>query len=530
MTKKQVKHQLNQELLSEKAVFPWGVDTEKLCQMGYNYRGTDDMRFLCITEDRFGKRLPGAFHFTGAKETFLPPSGTEKKGRIHVNPDLFGTDLYYNPQTFKRSWVSPQKFSHLSEEKKKNYRTTKRKMGGSCGFASKDILSYKDIVIDIDNHEDPSEWVQKSVKKVTDVIENGVLESTGETIITPSFVVLTGRGVQIHYEMEPVYFPAEKKVRQAAEALVRFWNGILSGIDFSIKETTIPLSVDHDASLNIGGYKRLPGSRNWSAMDPETHEFGYRVTKTLETGKTYPINDLLTELHEPIYKKKKNANKSTPATTAKKARHAGGKRTESWDRAFHDIVKTVQKGSRNNFLFASGCVMCDGKRDVSSFVNEMNSLLSEPLQKKEIAHIIVEASSGKYHFSNASLMTRFHLSEEYLAQFGLSKDGCFVKNADRDKMRAEKKQERDNRILSLIRSGASINACAKKLRHSRVTIRKVIARAKEICILLAKRNAENKRNFMRLLDRFKRVVDWFCDVFADVFTKPVLAVSYPLTS
>lgn len=526
MTKKQWKHQINQELLSEKALFPWGVDTGKLCEMGYNYRGTDDMRFLCIMEDRSGKRLPGAFHFTGAKETFLPPTGTEKKGRIHVNPDQFGTNLYYNPQVFKRAWISPQKFSHLSEDKRKNYRTTKRKMGGSCGFASKDILYYKDIVIDLDNHSDPSEWVQLSVKKVTDVIENGVLVSTGESIITPSFVVLTGRGVQIHYEIEPVYFPAEKKVRQAAEALVHFWNGILSNVDFSIKETTIPLSVDHDASLNIGGYKRLPGSRNWSAMDPKTHEFGYLVTKALESGKTYPINELLTELHEPIYKKKNVSKKGAPALTAKKARHAGGKRTESWNRTFHDMVKKVQKGSRNNFLFASGCVMCDGKQDVSSFVNEMNSLLSEPLQKKEIAHIIVEASSGRYHFSNAGLMARFHLSEEYLAKFGLSKDGCFVKNADRDRLRAEKRQERDNRILSMIRSGASINACAKKLGHSRVTIRKVIARAKEICILLAKRNAENKRNFLRLLNRFKRVVDWFCEVF----TKSILPVSYPLTS
>lgn len=565
----------------------WGADVASLCKLGYSYRGRGNWRYMAIMTDlETREKLPGTFHFTGNSTTFEAPTGITTE--LRVNRATPGLNLYYCPQTFKHQWIPPEQFYALPEEERYKYRTDKtegEKYYGSCGFNAEDILAYKCLVIDIDNHEELAPWVGIAMDQLVEAIIEGAIGKKGVFYLRPSYVVKTGRGIQACYNIEPIYAGGEKLVRMLMTGLIDFWEYLLKDNVFQIQSHAITFEVDKGVSMNVGGYKRLPWSYNWNAWNFKTHKFGY-LTNVVDIygDSTYSVDQLIKLLkmgghisdknlavHERCQAKKaereQTDGKSNIETDAERPNHSKmewngrpavshakkqaekkpsdkndtykpyvpsncGPRADRWLRAAHGLIGHIKEGCRNNFLFSVGCILLDGHKDAEPIIHTLNDELKAPLHDHELDHIVHEVNTGKYHFSNAGVINRTTLTAEDLAPYGITIDPGqgWIENAERARIRAEKRKIRDDEITVFLRKLGSIAATARCTHHCRATVRKVLARYRELIALIKERNQNNAVNLRRFITAVKRLVDAIKECIAEETNGQNTVEVIPLTS
>jgi hypothetical protein len=546
----------------------WGADAESLCRKNYVYVGHGNERYMAFMTDDCGRKVEGVFRFTGERDmTFRKAEPTDPL-TLHVNPATKGLNLYYIPQTFKRKWISPEEYYALPEEERRNYRTDKtkgQKLYGACGFTTADILCYNEVVIDMDNHEDPTLWVQQNADKLVEAMD----ECTDD-FVRPSFIVKTGRGLQMHYCITPVYAGGERIVRMLAKALIGYWKHMLKKMDWSLGEVDVPLVVDEGASMAIGGWKRLPGTYNWLAQDPETKQFGYLTRIVSETGEVFDVNALLQRLcvfvddkewrihtwfmkHRAeeeakcafdalfvnedgtAYTEEEPEKKVVSTFQKKKGRrdkpYHNKKRTESWSRAGMDLAKQITVGHRNQALFAVGCILRDGDVDTDAYLFDMNDAFAEPLPEREVERIERSVNIGRHHFSNVNAMEWCGFGPEKLKDYGLGVGGQFIPNEERHRAAVERREARNKEILEKIRTTGSISATARITNHCRITVRKVLTHFREAIARIRQRNLENATNLLRFISGLVNMASVFAEKHKPQLTyDPSLFIDVPLTS
>lgn len=390
---------------------------------------------------------------------------------------------------------------------------------GKVGYSADDILAYRAIVLDFDGHFCPDQYgnIQEMppelAQQLSDIFAKILIkgcDENGELIapILPNFIVKTGRGLQLWFTFSPVMFPAVGMVKSVAEALCDVYK--------KVGEKYAPdLELDRASSLNLSGFKRLPGTYNSVAK--------YKVTKQKGKGKdNQTIEDMMSALgirvytkeEREIYKVKHKAKhksfKAVIAETKKADNPALKKRAEKLLNLFYDEALGRPESDRNCFLFAAGAVANEAGIDISTYLKELNGRFAEHLSAREVSKIARSAAKGDYHFRTASIAQNFGISEEKLKEYGLSLKGAWVSNEERTKARKEKRDKRDTKIINLLFTGKKVSEVARKVGVCRKTVRDIRQRFEEKTALLKKRADKCRDNFLSL---FTPVIkgQYFCE-------------------
>ena len=546
----------------------FGVDIRVFCKYCYDFvcnticSNTWYMGYMDPGIDKYCHRiteigtydLSGPTHILGSDGMFKEPKPGVKGRSLKIDQATPGLNLFYLPQIMKRNYIPPAKYFSMPKEMRYKFRTKNVKFQndwmrskiisemmydkntdqykgwkyykkridetrkddvenpqtGKVGYSQDDIFAYQDIIIDIDNHEFPCEYVQTMCDAVAELLINGcdkrgcsltgcrrdkdgqVTEDNIPLKILPNYVVKTGRGLQLHFLINPVIFTAATMVKRTARALCDQY-------ELFLNKVCPDLEVDRARSENIAGFCRLPGSYNYNATRKgQAGVWGYRVTKhkTIRENSRMPIEDMMRELGLIVYTKEeiaayKKAEKkmtekceaaSASVRTVNKVGHTGHgyttARAERFLNLFNDLApKIATVGCRNDFLFICASIAREAGRDIYETVSSLNSMLREPLKENEVKKISGSAARKKenngYHFSTARIAGFLGLTENDLTQYGLTMNGAWIKNEDRDAKRRAKKEARNNRVLELLKEGESVSAVARIMGLCRATVRKI---------------------------------------------------------
>lgn len=550
----------------------FGCDMDVLCKNNYTYvangHGCNDA-FMFILDtgvdenytrvEDTDKTAVGVCHFIASKNLFKKPMHCHIGKSAKVDLTTPGLNAYYIPQKMKYEYTSPKKYFTASKEERRSLRTRPQKFKndwkraelrgklkyaekvqkeegkpvdhgyfnkafdathigdvenpytGRAGYKKRDILAYTNIVIDIDNHDMPCEWVQKLADDTAKLLlkgcdEDGVIL---DLPVLPQMIVKTGRGLQLYFHIEPVYFPAASMVAQAAGVLCDFY-------DKFMKENQPDLEVDRAASLNIAGFKRMPGSFNSKATDKDGR-WGYPVKafkSKAVSQEPVKIETLFEKLGIPVYSKEEREEYNKEKE--ERERRNSVKKTEKDDRCrstykpqrsyklaefFPDYAPNVFHGKRNDFLFMAGTIayeIYDTTEEVRTYMQGISSLYAEPLPDSEVEKTVRSVLKGCYHYRTSRIIGDLKLKLDDLAPYGITSLDSYSHKA-RDNERREKKAALAEKIAGLLSDGLSITAAAQEAEVCRKTVRNVrdmlIRNKKEHNEKIKERNLNSKESF-----------------------------------
>lgn len=364
---------------------------------------------------------------------------------------------------------------------------------GKTGYSSSDILAYRTIVLDFDGHdctdqygqkqEMPPEWTEQLCDDFAKILIRGCDEN-GEIIapILPDSVVKTGRGLQLWFTFNPVMFPARKMVESVAKALCDIYKNVG-------KKFAPDLELDRASSLDLSGFKRMPGSFNSAAK--------YKITKRNGKGNSLQtIEQMMSALSLPVYKKediaafrtklkgKEHAVTTTDEVSSKRLTSICSNKSRKnnpaiKNRAYKFIKLFIKEAEgrcesdRNVFLFMAGTIALEAGKNVVDFLKALNSSFTEPLSVREVEKTARSASSGKYHYTTLRIANTLGFTEDNLNKYDLSAKGRWITNEERAKARRKKREKKKKIIIELLSDGLSITETARKANVCRKTVRDI---------------------------------------------------------
>lgn len=561
------KHRISEALRYGYHDGTFGADVRALAEMNYTYvrNGKNASWFMFIVDtdiDTGYRRTRPAddpesrkdcFHAFTSMNTFSKPKQGAKGKSLKIDLDTPGLNAYILPQKMKRQFVTNETYFTMPAAERYKYSTSKtrwqngwmrskiygmkmkakyrhEKYGepydagyfdrliektrendvknpytGRIYFAEADILAYQTIVIDIDNHTLPAEWVQVLCDKYAALLICGC-DDNGEALsaVLPNYIVKTGRGLQLWFLIDPVYFPAVSMVKQTAAALCDEYQ--------KITDRYCPdLEVDREASLNISGFKRLPGSYNFSApsQDPDRFgQWGYKVTKHVSKimgEKASDIGDMMRSLGLKVYtEEEKKAYREAvkqlflSSDNREMRRHtrtdspALKRRSMKMLPLFRDRARGMKNGDgRNDLLIRAGAVAKEAGEDVLSFLCGLADLFADKMNRREIEKTADSAIRHDYHYATATLADFLGADDAELMSYGLTRYGAFISNEERAKKRRAKRDSRDLRIKELLEKGISIAETSRIAGVCRATVRKVKRYLTEMAEAARQKKAEH---------------------------------------
>ncbi|MGN0241421.1 MAG: primase C-terminal domain-containing protein, partial [Candidatus Weimeria sp.] len=361
--------------------------------------------------------------------------------------------------------------------------------------------------------EVPPEWAGQLTDQFAKVLKKGCDED-GVMIapVLPNRIVKTGRGLQLWFDFAPVSFKAVKMVETVAKALCDAYE--------KFNDEYAPLELDRTSSMDIAGFKRMPGSYNWAV--PVGGGKYYKVRQQKRPGrKDQTIEDMMAALGLKVYSaeeraawKEKHAVSSDTKTlkTSTAGTEAAGIKTEEPVKA--EKIKAKRKNirsrksayamldvllenakytdERNNYAFIAGTVALEAGMDVSAYLHELNKKFYDPLPARELEKTARSAASGRYHYALKTIAARLRLE---ISLFGNGESGAFVPNDIRNKKRAERRKQRNEKVMALLAGGLSITETAEKAGLCRSTVRKIRERMRALKNAISERNARSKKLF-----------------------------------
>ena len=360
------------------------------------------------------------------------------------------------------------------------------------------LLRPLELFADIDSHiySTTKEEVLEYVEKLKPYFETVLPE--------PSSIVFTGRGFQIHFELNNSEIDVSKW-KKAQEALCTTIDYLISSVNVffgsefsldSIKDCIRPL--------------RIPETYNTKAR---------KFSKVIySSGKRYSLEEIISKYGLFYYEKKgkKNEKKelkdlanisaedilNATATQLKEYKSkTKGYTVETLARArVQDLLtlihirnaKGIKEGYRNNLLN----LVCETLLNITSNANEIKNTLEAinkeflvPLNESEVRKWIqLKATHKQYYFKTSTIIERLSITEEEqekmktLIRRELKNSKYYQKNKKALKEKRNRKyldtreqnqEDRNNRILlahELRKQGASINLIATALKVSRRTV------------------------------------------------------------
>lgn len=341
---------------------------------------------------------------------------------------------------------------------------------------TEDVFALHNIVVDVDCHTEEGVNTTEAVaaflwRASRDLWAEGSFPS-------PSSIVMTGRGVQLWWAIDPI----SVKVRHWYGRVQSWLMDKLQDVLQDNPEELGDLSIDRAASRKLAGWYRLPLTYN---------------TKAQRWGKLQILKDRRYTLQELI--------ECVPGDYTPQTMDAPRRRIAALAEHDSDVVRgcTTAMARRVLSLMQLRAMrkapIGAEQRDIYNFVVYC-SLLGElghdealartilfndgfqlPMTLSELENTLSSAMQKRYPLTNEWVIHELTITEHeqdliHLYPFRKQWDDCRP-NESRDVIRRTIREDRDARILALFYSGLSRAEIARRLDLSRNTVGKVVAAA-----------------------------------------------------
>ncbi len=339
------------------------------------------------------------------------------------------------------------------------------------------LFALHNIVADIDCHgEDavatPAELAQSFVW-----LCSRDLWSSGE-MPEPNSIVMTGRGVQLWWAIDPMSVKLEWIYRR-----IQDW--ILDKLEELMEENSdrlSGLSIDQAASRRLAGWFRMPCSYNTKAQ-----RWG---TLQIRRQDRYSHQELLKAIPEDYAPKRQVANpepaRYVPLAAADPDVFKGG--SSAMALRVYQLVRLralrnapIGEEMRDFYCISvySSLLADNSPEEAWDKLQAFNAGFKEPLPEKVLKSMMSSAIKKQYHLRNEWVIAALGINEAEQNAIGLYPAGtenrqAKKRNHTRDTLRAAAKEDRDMKILALYEAGQSKAAIARELGISRNTVLKVI--------------------------------------------------------
>jgi len=365
-----------------------------------------------------------------------------------------------------------------------------------CGVrrVTEDVFGLHNIVIDIDCHEGISNSAELTAALIWRCSRD--LWATGECP-EPNSVVLSGRGVQLWWALEP----ASAKVQYWYKRMQAWLMDSLQGVLNDNPGELAGLSIDRSASKRLAGLFRLPLTYNTRN--------GRKGSLQILRSERYKLQELLDSYVPKDYNPNQKASRETASWSV-----AEGEREPIYQPYVPLAIRdgeVLQGGSsamaarvqqlvrlralrkagvgdemRDRLCFSVYCALLADYTQPEAWERLLafNHGFKEPLPLDKLRQAMSTAGVRRYRLTNAWLITELEITETEQDAIGLHPNtGDSIKrrtkNATRDLIRRTLREDRDNKVLAMHAEGVSKAQIARTLNVSWNTVSKIIAAEEE---------------------------------------------------
>ena len=347
------------------------------------------------------------------------------------------------------------------------------------------IFNYGSIYIDLDCHAEDPEAVQAAKEKTVELLEQAY--ASGE-IAVPTLITDTGRGFGIQYVLN-------KSIANGNNVAQRnFFKRVRQGIFDQYKQLMEAKSAAQPdpAVLDDARVCRMPGTYNKAAEKYcrliYADEHYYELSELVKSCHLWEWEDRET------YQQKKEQRQGRKATARKIIPFKGNYTSFLQNRI--EQLQTLQRIRRDEctnrcreqllFIAYSALVQVDREHAVER-LHQINAEFTQPLDKKEVVHIIEETDSdqkGFYKLPDEYVVRTLDLTEEEIIALGF---GSGWRRTAAKRKTAKKRSEIRNQVVELLEQAdrLSYNKIAEQVGISRRTVCTI---AKEAGISRYKKN------------------------------------------
>lgn len=364
-----------------------------------------------------------------------------------------------------------------------------------------ELFGLQNIVIDVDCHD---QNVQPQA--IAPLIQAFIWRSkrdlwNGGVIPTPNSIVRTGRGVQLWWAIVPCYGGRDYDTSRYHYDKIK--NNFMDHIEVMIdtySEELEGLSVDRGASSNHVGYFRLPLTYNTKAKC-------YSTLEILHTER-YDQREL-TRIEAPEIesrgvltngKTKHIPMLDTDREILKNYHAAGVRRVIQLINLRNLRNNNVGSETRNYFNFSvyNALRMSFEHEEAMERLYAFNDGFKVPMQKRELENCICTAKAkGGYKYTNDKLIELLEITPEEQIAIGLlpfRKGEAKKPNASRDAARKALKEDRNCKIIELIKKGISQAEVARILGIGKNTVGRFLKQLKEAVVEIVEEVSDDKEN------------------------------------
>lgn len=384
------------------------------------------------------------------------------------------------------------------EFKKQDYYIARARFKSPSNATQKNVFGLNTIVVDIDN-----KMAHNKLEQTTGLMELkpllGFLEEefrNADGIHMCNFAVLTGRGVQLWWALDPI--PNQVSYYHIIlDRIYEVLDGVLSMPGFS------RFQIDKAASANHAGLARFPGTYN--SKSKTTGDIIEYHLDSLSVGEF---------VEDPDAWKKQTAE--TTETVQYKYRRPTRRETLSKTKTPEEIQKLLQQeakgracmfsstrlealkklidirnnsdgntGSRNNLLFVAALCFKNMEytdEDIKKGMEELNARFDAPLESSEVNVIFRSAMRRIWKISNAKIYELLNITEEEGLQINLVKNPQYKRGNRRILTQAEREErekaydERMQKIEALLEQGYSVYAISKEIHLDKMQVKVLMDR------------------------------------------------------
>ena len=318
------------------------------------------------------------------------------------------------------------------------------------------MFAYNAIVIDVDCHTD----------SVTDqardlLIDSFVWRLNNDCIqcgdlISPNYIVLTGRGVQLWWFINPVYAP---KFENCILDVANHFISIIQTLLDEFQSELVGMEVDVPASTNLAGLYRLPGSSNPA------------------TGKKVQVRRLSDErldlvayrnAHLPYTREKEKFSRRKKYVAVSQDQK---ERCEQFLDAVQRLrnLRSAPSGNelRNNFIFLFFALACSiySIDEAMRRTEDFNEGFRVPFSPRELKSTLSSAIKKTYAIGSQKIIDLLDITDEEAKLVGLISPNIRI-----EVPKNNEKAERDTNILKMYLAGAKQKVIAEHMGITRQTV------------------------------------------------------------
>lgn len=351
-----------------------------------------------------------------------------------------------------------------------------------------ELFGLQNIVIDVDCHDD------RTHQAINDLIDGFIWRCESDlwsegVIPTPNSIVRTGRGVQLWWALLPCYGGQNYGISlYHHNKIKRIFVGHVTRLIEEYTEELEGLNLDPGPSSNPVGYFRLPGTYNTKAQCYVSLEVlhGERYDQRELTKLEAPEN-----IETPEIRATENASTKyvplleTDRRVIANYESTGVRRVIQLMKLRNLRNNAVGKESRDKFNFSvyNALRMTYDHEEAMERLRDFNAGFKEPMTEKELENCLWAAKArGGYKYTNEGLIELLEVTSKEQQAIGLYAGRGYTRrkpNASRDEARKTLKEDRDNKILALIKKGVSQAETARILGIGKNTVWRVVKRLKE---------------------------------------------------